>query len=116
MFLIQADKANLVNMFDRETRREKVLENLAKEARIKAAAAEAKTEAGMMRSAVIAVKMKSKFAKHGYDTLRQRAHGKTVEEELRDARLKEAEEKFFKSIQTMKDDRIASGKPLFYSA
>ena len=49
-------------MFDRETRREKVLENMAKEARIKASSV---TSNGM-KSAVISVKMKSKMIKEGF--------------------------------------------------
>ena len=55
-------------MFDRETRREKVLENLAKEAKIKASMMA--SNGMMMKSAVINVKMKSKFLKDGFDALR----------------------------------------------
>ena len=55
-------------MFDRETRREKVLENLAKEARIKAATQAAKTSG--MRGAVINVKMRSRLARDGFDDVR----------------------------------------------
>ena len=55
-------------MFDRETRREKVLENMAKEARIRAAAMAEQTKG--MKSAVISVKMKSKLAKDGWQDLR----------------------------------------------
>ena len=46
-------------MFDRETRREKVLENMAKEARIRNSLTKAKNN-GMLRSAVIGVKMRSR--------------------------------------------------------
>ena len=60
---MKADKANLVTMFDRETRREKVLENMAKEARIMS-----KTES--MKAAVSSVKVKSLLSKGGYEGLR----------------------------------------------
>ena len=49
-----------MTMFDRETRREKVLENIAKEARIRQAASEARSN-GMLRTAVINVKMRSRL-------------------------------------------------------
>lgn len=111
---VQTDKANLVTMFDRETRREKVLENLAKEARIRKAATDAKNN-GMLRTAVINVKMRSRLAKEGYDTVRERCHGKTREDEYEETMVREAEDKFFKSIQSMKDARLAADKPLFYS-
>ena len=65
---MKADKANLVTMLDRETRREKVLENMAKEARIRAATTAEQTKG--MKSAVINVKMKSKIVKDGWPTLR----------------------------------------------
>ena len=64
----KVDKANLVTMFDRETRREKVLENMAKEARIRASATAEQTKG--MKTAVISVKMKSKLAKDGWPSLR----------------------------------------------
>ena len=57
-----------MTMFDRETRREKVLENMAKEARIRATALAEQTKG--MKSAVISVKMKSKLAKEGWQDLR----------------------------------------------
>ena len=64
----KADKANLVTMFDRETRREKVLENMAKEARIRTSSLADHNKG--MKSAVISVKMKSKLAKDGWPSLR----------------------------------------------
>ena len=57
-----------MTMFDRESRREKVLENMAKEARIRAATTAEQTKG--MKSAVINVKMKSKIVKDGWPTLR----------------------------------------------
>ena len=60
---MKADKANLVTMFDRETRREKVLENMAKEARIRS-----KTES--MKAAVSSIKVKSLLSTGGYEGLR----------------------------------------------
>ena len=68
LLTLKADKANLVTMFDRESRREKVLENMAKEARIRAATTAEQTKG--MKSAVINVKMKSKIVKDGWPTLR----------------------------------------------
>ena len=65
---LKADKANLVTMFDRETRREKVLENMAKEARIRTSSLADHNKG--MKSAVISVKMKSKLAKDGWPSLR----------------------------------------------
>ena len=65
---LKADKANLVTMFDRETRREKVLENMAKEARTRASSLAGHNKG--MKSAVISVKMKSKLANDGWPSLR----------------------------------------------
>ena len=65
-----------MTMFDRETRREKVLENMAKEARIRAAAMAEQTKG--MKSAVISVKMKSKLAKDGWQDLRLTMKGYTL--------------------------------------
>ena len=62
-----------MTMFDRDTRREKVLENMAKEARIKAASISSKG----MKSAVISIKMKSMMVKDGFSGLKQKVQGKT---------------------------------------
>ena len=57
---LRADKAKLVGMFDRETRRVKVLDNMVKEARIRAS----------MQTAVSSVKAKSRLALGGFESIR----------------------------------------------
>ena len=100
-----------MTMFDRETRREKVLENMAKEARIKASSV---TSNGM-KSAVISVKMKSKMIKEGFSALKEKVKGKTKEEELEEILVEQAEKNYFEKIQQIKQERISSGKPLTFT-
>ena len=57
---LRADKAKLVGMFERETRRVKVLDNMVKEARIRAS----------MQTAVSSVKAKSRLALGGFESIR----------------------------------------------
>ena len=100
-----------MTMFDRDTRREKVLENMAKEARIKAASISSKG----MKSAVISIKMKSMMVKDGFSGLKQKVQGKTKEDLLEEMLVEQAEKNYFKTIQEIKEERIASGKPLTFS-
>ena len=88
-----------------------MLENMAKEARIKAASV---TSNGM-KSAVISVKMKSMMVKEGFNALKQKVHGKTKEDLLEEMLVEQAEQNYFKTIQQIKKERIASGKPLSFS-
>ena len=104
-----------MTMFDRETRREKILENMAKEARIRRSATVAEHGMKSMKSAVIGVKMKSKLAKDGWPAVREKGHGMTKSEELIHSLVQNAEEKFFMSIQSIKNARTEAGKPLHYS-
>ena len=110
---LKADKANLVTMFDRETRREKVLENMAKEARIRASSLADHNKG--MKSAVISVKMKSKMIKEGFSALKEKVKGKTKEEELEEILVEQAEKNYFEKIQQIKEERISSGKPLTFT-
>ena len=100
-----------MTMFDRETRREKVLENMAKEASIKAAS----VASNGMRSAVTSVKMKAMMAKDGFGALKQKVQGKTKEDLLEEMLVDQAEKNYFKTIEQIKKERIASGKTLNFS-
>ena len=100
------------SMFDREARREKVLEGLAKEARIQATAV---TRAGM-KSVVSNVNIKSRLTTSGFDDIKKRAHGKTKKEELVERLVCKAEQNFYRSIKEVEDDRTSCGKPLHYTA
>ena len=63
---LRADKAKLVGMFERETRRVKVLDNMVKEARIRAS----------MQTAVSSVKAKSRLALGGFESIRNKLSSK----------------------------------------
>ena len=95
-------------MFDREARREKVLEGLAKEARIQATAG--------MKSVVSNVNIKSRLTTSGFGDIKKRAHGKTQKEELVERLVCQAEQNFYRSIRQVEEDRTSSGKPLHYTA
>ena len=98
-------------MFDRETRREKVLENLAKEERIKQT-----TLAGNgMKSVVNSFKIQSKLNKDGFQNIREKAHKKTIQEEKIEEQCKKAEENFFRTLSHEKDKRCKAGKPMHYT-
>ena len=105
------DKVNLNSMFDRETRREKVLEGLAKEARIKAASL---IQNGM-KSVVANVNLQSRLSQTGYEDIRRKAHGRSKKEELVEQLVEQAERSFYSSMKQVRDQRVRAGKPLQYS-
>ena len=109
--IFESDKSNLVSMFDRETRREKVLENMAKEARIK----QATLTGNGMKSVVNSFKVQSKLLGKGFENIREKAHKKTRQEEEADDLCQEAEINFFKTINEEKERRSQAGKPLHYT-
>ena len=98
-------------MFDRETRREKVLEGLAKEARIKAAS----LSQNGMKSLVANVNIQSRLSQTGYEEIRRKAHGRTKKEELVEQLVKQADRSFYNCIKEVIDQRVRAGKPLQYS-
>ena len=98
-------------MFDRETRREKVLEGLAKEARIKAASL---THNGM-KSVVANVNIQSRLSQAGFQDIRRKAHSRTKKEELVDQLVEQADRSFYNTIAAVADQRVRAGKPLQYS-
>ena len=107
----QQDKVNLNSMFDRESRREKVLEGLAKEARIKAASL---THNGM-KSLVANVNIQSRLSQAGFEDIRRKAHGRTKKEELVEQLVEQADRSFYRTIKEVRDQRVRAGKPLHYS-
>ena len=109
--LLQQDKVNLNSMFDRESRREKVLEGLAKEARIKAAS----LSHNGMKSLVANVNIQSRLSQAGFEEIRQKAHGRTRKEELVEQLVKQADRSFYNTIKQVTDQRVRAGKPLHYS-
>ena len=98
-------------MFDRETRREKVLEGLAKEARIQAASAARQG----MKSVVTSVNIQSRLTRHGFEKIKEKVHGKTKKEELVEKLVLQAERNFFSTLKAVREERSAAGKPLHYS-
>ena len=98
-------------MFDRETRREKVLEGLAKEARIKAASL---THNGM-KSVVTSLNNQSRLSQTGFQEIRRKAHGQTRKEKLVEELVKKADQRFYNTIKHVTDLRVRAGKPLQYS-
>ena len=112
MFItFQQDKVNLNSMFDRETRREKVLEGLAKEARIKAAS----LSHNGMKSVVSNVNIQSRLSQAGFEEIRRKAHGRTKKEELVEQLVEQADRSFYNTIAEVTDKRVRAGKPLQYS-
>ena len=108
---LQQDKVNLNSMFDRESRREKVLEGLAKEARIKAASL---THNGM-KSLVANVNIQSRLSQAGFEEIRRKAHGRTRKEELVEQLVEQADRSFYRTMKEVRDERVRAGKPLHYS-
>ena len=98
-------------MFDRETRREKVLEGLAKEARIKAAS----LSQNGMKSVVANVNLQSRLSQTGYEDIRRKAHGRSKKEELVEQLVAQADRSFYNSMKQVRDQRVRAGKPLQYS-
>ena len=98
-------------MFDRETRREKVLEGLAKEARIKAAS----LSQNGMKSVVANVNLQSRLSQTGYEDIRRKAHGRSKKEELVEQLVEQADRSFYNSMKQVRDQRVRAGKPLQYS-
>ena len=98
-------------MFDRETRRERVLENVAKEAKIK----QATLTGNGMKSVVNSFKIQSKLSENGFENIREKAHKKTHQEEVVESLVEQAEINFFQTISDCKEKRAQSGKPLYYT-
>ena len=89
--MYKAEKVTMANMMDRESRREKILSAINKEARLKG---KAKGKMKMMMDSGML---------------------KNTDETEDDAPNKVAEKKFFDSLKAQKDERLKIGKPLLFS-
>ena len=88
-----------------------MLENLAKEERIKQT-----TLAGNgMKSVVNSFKIQSKLNKRGFENIREKAHKKTHQEREKDELCEKAEKHFFATLSREKQLRLEAEKPLIYT-
>eukprot|EP00091_Calanus_sinicus_P009472 TRINITY_DN22158_c0_g1_i1.p1 TRINITY_DN22158_c0_g1~~TRINITY_DN22158_c0_g1_i1.p1 ORF type:complete len:117 (+),score=33.48 TRINITY_DN22158_c0_g1_i1:83-433(+) len=97
------EKTTLCGLFDRETRRERTLELLEKEQKLKE-----KNKRGMKNALTM---MRSL----GMQNFTKKAHQQTPGELLNKERLDAAEENFFSLIKAEKERRLNEGKPSSYS-
>ena len=97
------DKASLLQLFDRETKREKVLEGIQREKMLKQ-----RTDRGLKTA------MK-KMRVLGLDTFKRVANRPTEEEIMISEGLEKAEKDFFESIEKSIAERRANNKPVVYA-
>ena len=97
------DKASLLQLFDRETKREKVLEGIQREKMLKQ-----RTDRGLKTA------MK-KMRVLGLDTFKRVANRPTEEEIMISEGLEKAEKDFFESIEKSIAERRANNKPVIYA-
>ena len=97
------DKASLLQLFDRETKREKVLEGIQREKMLKQ-----RTDRGLKTA------MK-KMRVLGLDTFKRVANRQTEEEIMISEGLEKAEKDFFESIEKSIAERRANNKPVVYA-
>ena len=101
--LYREEKASLNGLFDRETRREKNLELLDREARLR--------ERNKKNMRCIPRLIRTL----GMKRFTELSHKPTHAELENKKRLEQAEEKFFSSIKTDRETRVQEGKLLHYS-
>ena len=101
--ITREEKANLNGLFDRETRREKNLELLDREARLR--------ERNKKNMKCIPKLIRSLGMKRFSEAARQPTHAEIENKK----RIEQAEEKFYNSIKTDREDRIKDGKLLHYT-
>ena len=89
--MTKVEKVTVSTMLERETRREKILSALNKEARLKS---KAKSKMKMMMDSGML---------------------KRVGEEEKNTANKAAEDKFFECLKAQKDERLKIGKPLIFN-
>ena len=97
------DKASLLQLFDRETKREKVLEGIQREKMLKQ-----RTDRGLKTA------MK-KMRVLGLDTFKRVANRQTEEEIMISEGIEKAEKDFFESIEKSIAERRANNKPVVYA-
>ena len=97
------DKASLLQLFDRETKREKVLEGIQREKMLKQ-----RTDRGLKTA------MK-KMRVLGLDTFKRVANRQTEEEIMISEGIENAEKNFFESIEKSIAERRANNKPVVYA-
>ena len=88
-----------------------MLENMAKEARIK----QSTLTGNGLKSVAASFKVLGMLQKKGLENIREKAHKKTHQEELVDVLCKQAEINFFKTINKEKEKRAQAGKPMHYT-
>ena len=97
------DRASLLQLFDRETKREKILEGIQREKMLKQ-----RTDRGL-KSAV------NKMRVLGLDTFKKIASRQTEEEIQISADLERAEKDFYESVQKSVAERRANNKPVVFA-
>ena len=97
------DRASLLQLFDRETKREKILEGIQREKMLKQ-----RTDRGL-KSAV------NKMRVLGLDTFKKIASRQTEEEIQISAGLERAEKDFYESVQKSVAERRANNKPVVFA-
>ena len=97
------DKAALLQLFDRETKREKVLEGIQREKMLKQ-----RTDRGLKTA------MK-KMRVLGLDTFKRIANRQTEEETMISEGIQRAEKQFFESIDKSIAERRANNKPVVFA-
>ena len=97
------DRASLLQLFDRETKREKILEGIQREKMLKQ-----RTDRGL-KSAV------NKMRVLGLDTFKKIAGRQTEEEIQISAGLERAERDFYDSVQKSVAERRANNKPVVFA-
>ena len=97
------DRASLLQLFDRETKREKILEGIQREKMLKQ-----RTDRGL-KTAV------NKMRVLGLDTFKKIASRQTEEEIQISAGLERAERDFYESVQKSVAERRANNKPAVFA-
>lgn len=97
------DRASLLQLFDRETKREKILEGIQREKMLKQ-----RTDRGL-KTAV------NKMRVLGLDTFKKIASRQTEEEIQISAGLERAERDFYESVQKSVAERRANNKPVVFA-
>ena len=97
------DRASLLQLFDRETKREKILEGIQREKMLKQ-----RTDRGL-KTAV------NKMRVLGLDTFKKIASRQTEEEIQISAGLERVERDFYESVQKSVAERRANNKPVVFA-
>ena len=97
------DRVSLLQLFDRETKREKILEGIQREKMLKQ-----RTDRGL-KTAV------NKMRVLGLDTFKKIASRQTEEEIQISAGLERAERDFYESVQKSVAERRANNKPVVFA-